>query len=199
MRTPSHGSRPSVSSSRNTHRLAASRTASITAWPTAMWSAWSRPPPSNVGVVVRHDHDLGPVAADHPRDVAAEGQAVLDHAVGMAEELHGGDADEGGRLPLLPLPHRARLLRRHRVDPGLAARHQAVGDRLALRGPPGHRRGRAVLHVVGMRDHGERAAPRLVDRVAASPPRPPSVAGLPRSLSSHLQSAPRCRGVPSTA
>lgn len=39
-RTPFHGSWPSASSSRNTHRLPASRAASRAARPTAMWSAW---------------------------------------------------------------------------------------------------------------------------------------------------------------
>ncbi len=45
-RTPAHGWSPSSSSSRNTHRLAASRTASTVARPTAMWSAWLSQTPS---------------------------------------------------------------------------------------------------------------------------------------------------------
>ena len=41
----------------------------------------------------------------------------------------------------------------------LATGRQAVGERLALPGPPGDRGGRAVLQVVGVRDHAQRALP----------------------------------------
>lgn len=42
--TPGQGSSPPSRRSRNTHRLPASRTASITALPTAIWSGWFSAP-----------------------------------------------------------------------------------------------------------------------------------------------------------
>ena len=62
-------------------------------------------------------------------------------------------------VPLLLLADRAGLLRRHRGDAGLPARDEQVGDLLALGGPPGHRRGRAVLQVVGVGGDAQRPLP----------------------------------------
>ena len=152
-RTPPHGSSPSSSASaRNTQRLAASRTASMTARPVTMWSAMlSRPGPKVLAVVQRHDH-LGTDPADGRGDVGPQPQPVLEHPVGVAEDLEVGHADGVAGGVLLAGPQRRRLLRRHAVDAGLARGDQRVGDGLALVGPPGHRRRGAVLHVVGVGD-----------------------------------------------
>lgn len=102
------------------------------------------------------------MAAHRPSDIAAQRQAVLEHAVGIAEKLDHVDADDSGGSALLLLAHRAGLLGLQAVDAGLAARRQAVGDPLSLRGPSRDRGGRAVLEVVGMRHERERCGPRFV-------------------------------------
>ena len=51
---------------------------------------------------VAGDHDVRPVPADGARDVPSQGEAVLEHAVWVAEELDHVDADDrGGRALLL--------------------------------------------------------------------------------------------------
>ena len=51
-------------------------------------------------VEVRRQHDLGPEPAIRGREIPAQRHAVLDRAVGMAEELDPRDADDRGALPL---------------------------------------------------------------------------------------------------
>ena len=163
--TPPHGSSPSTSCSGKTQRLPASRTASSTARPVAMWSAWLRFAAAPGLAEVAGDHDLGPVPAHDGGDRAAQRHAVLEDAVGQAEELDGVDADDPRRLDLLGLADPAALVGVHAVDAGLAAGDHAVDDLLALAGPAGDGGGGAELHVVGVRDDGERAAPVLVERL----------------------------------
>ncbi len=109
------------------------------------------------------DHDLRPVASYHRGDGPPEPDAVLQHAVREAQEVHGIDPDDPGRLDLFGLPHLAALLRLHAVDAGLAAGHHAVDDVLPLPGPPRHGGSSAELHVVGVRDHAQGALPFLGD------------------------------------
>ena len=97
-------------------------------------------------------------------DLATQRHAVLEHAVGLLEELHRRDAHDARRLDLLGLAHDPALVGVHAVDAGLAAGHHAVGDVLSLRRPPGHGSGCPELHVVGMGDHAQRALPVLGQR-----------------------------------
>ena len=133
----------------------------MVARPTATWSAWLGGPPGETSRWLRPITISGSVAADLRGDRSPQRKAVLQYAVGQAEELDLGNADDGGRRALLGLAHRARLLRAHGVDTGLAARGQAVRDLLALPGPPRDGGGGAVLEVVGMGDDGERSLPVL--------------------------------------
>ena len=114
---------------------------------------------------VAGDHDVGPVPADDLGDRAPQRDAVLEDAVGQAQELDGRHADDPGGLDLLGLPDPAALVGLHAVDAGLAAGHHAVDDRLALPGPARDRGGGAELHVVGVRDHAQGAVPVLGERL----------------------------------
>src|SRR3954451_21268037 len=67
--------------------------------------------------------DLGLVPAYHLGDGGAQGQPVLDDAVGKAEELAHVDADRAAGVELLGLAHPLRLARLHAVDASLAGRH----------------------------------------------------------------------------
>ena len=82
-------------------------------------------------------------------------------AVGKPEELDLVDADRARRRDLLGLAQGTALVGVDPVDPGLAARHHAVDDALALPGPARHCRGAAVLDVVGVGDHEQRGLPVL--------------------------------------
>ena len=98
------------------------------------------------------------------REHAPQRHAVLQDAVGLLEELDDVDADDPGRLDLLGLAHAAALVGMHAVDAGLTGGDHAVDDLLALRGPARDGGGGAELHVVGVRDDGERTAPVLGQR-----------------------------------
>jgi len=103
-----------------------------------------------------HD-DVGLVGADRAGDVAAQVEGRLEHTVRMLEDLEAADPDRGARRLLLGAPEQRGLLGRV-GHPGLAAGEQQVGHIHAARGPPRHRRRRAVLHVVGVRDHAQHRA-----------------------------------------
>ena len=106
-RTPPHGSTPSTSWSWKTQRLPASRTASRTACPAAMWSAWLRLRPPKVSwklpVITISGRCRRMTAVISRRS----GHAVLQDPVGLVQELDGVDPDDPGRLDLLGLAHRA--------------------------------------------------------------------------------------------
>jgi len=121
-----------------------------------------RPRPPRV-VVVARDHDVRTVPANGPGDVAAQGEAVLDHPVGVAEELHDLDANQRRARAFFLLTQRATLLGRNAVDACLAAGGQAVHNPLALRGPAGDRCGRSVFEVIGVCDDSQCDSPGLVD------------------------------------
>ena len=108
---------------------------------------------------VAGDHDLGPVAPDHLGDRPPQRHAVLEDAVGEAEEVDHVDPDHARRLHLLGLADPARLVGMHAVDAGLPGGHHAVDDLLALAGPARDRGGGAELEVVGVRDDAEGAGP----------------------------------------
>lgn len=147
--------------------------------------------------MVQRDHQLRPVAADGCRDIPAQTGAVLDHSVAVVEELDAGDPDGRRTRALLPLAQRRALLRFERVDAGLAAGGQEVGDVTPLIGPARDGRRAAVLQVVGVSDDGEGAPPvrghgfellRHVGRLTApasrspaprKPPLPADAPGLP--------------------
>jgi hypothetical protein len=108
---------------------------------------------------VEAHEQVGAVTADHPGDAPAQGQPVVDHAVGVAQELDGVDADDRRAGPLFELAHPSGLLGGHGVDARLAHRRQGVGDGPALAGPAGNRRGGAVLEVVGVGHHTQGPLP----------------------------------------
>ena len=118
---------------------------------------------------VRRDHDVGAEPPERRGEVAAEGNAVFDRAVGMPEEFDVVHTHERRALSLLLLAQRRHLLGRHAVDTGLAARGQHVSDLLALSGPAGDRARHAVLEVVRVRDDRDRALPVLRDRFHWAP------------------------------
>ena len=104
------------------------------------------------------EHDVGPVLADPPRDVPPQRQPVLEHAVGVIQELHVGDADRRGPGDLLAGADLARAVRRRRVHAGLPAGEHQVGDVDTAGGPHGDRGRGAVLDVVGVGDDAQHAA-----------------------------------------
>ena len=57
---------------------------------------------------------------DRRREVAPQLRPLDQDAVPLVEELHLGDADDGGRPALLLLAQRPGLLRRYAGHPGLA-------------------------------------------------------------------------------
>ena len=154
--------RPSCSG--KTQRLPASRTASSTARPVAMWSAWLSLRPPQVSRKLPVITISGRCRRTTARDLAPQRHAVLEDAVGLAEELDDVDADDPRRLDLLGLADAAALVGVHRVDAGLAGGDHAVDDLLALAGPARDGGGGAELHVVGVRDDRERAGPVLGQR-----------------------------------
>ena len=111
------------------------------------------------------DHDVGTVPADLGGEQPAHGHAVLEDAVGLAQEVDRVDADDARRLDLLGLADDAALVGRHAVDAGLAAGDHRVADPLALAGPAGDGGCGAELHVVGVRHDAQRALPGLVERL----------------------------------
>ena len=132
--TPPQGSSPSTSCSGKTQRLPASRTASSTARPVAMWSAWLRLRPPNVSRKLPVITISGPVLAHHGREHrAATARRTRGSPSGWREELDDVDADDPRRLDLLGLAHAAALVGLHPVDAGLAGGDHAVDDLLALR------------------------------------------------------------------
>jgi len=119
------------------------------------------PRPPSV-VVVAGDDDVGTMPAHRAGDVAPQRQAVLEHPVGMVEELDGVDTDDRGRGALFLLAQRPGPFRVEPVDAGLPAGGPAVHAVLALRGPPRDRRGRAVFEIIGVRHDRQRGRPGLV-------------------------------------
>ena len=113
---------------------------------------------------VAGDHDVGPVPSYDVGDRGAQREAVLQHAVGLLEEVDRVHPDDPGRLDLLGLAHPAALVGGHPVDAGLAAGHHHVADPLPLAGPARHRGGRSELHVVGVRDNAEGTLPVFAER-----------------------------------
>jgi len=107
-------------------------------------------------VVTGAKYDVGFEPADLPADVAAKVEAVDEHAVWMFENRQVLDADDGAGGLLLGDAQPCRLLGRV-GHAGLAAGEQEITDLDAARGPASDGRGRAVLHVVGVRDDAEHA------------------------------------------
>jgi hypothetical protein len=109
------------------------------------------------------DHDgVRTVAPDPAGDVTPHLHRVGEDAVGVLEEVHLRHPDGVRARDLLTHPQLRRLRGRQRVHARLPAREQEVGDVDAARGPRGHRRRRAVLHVVGVRDHAQHTIERVV-------------------------------------
>ncbi len=118
------------------------------------------------GQVEAHGHDdVGAHPAEGRREVAAQPDAVLDHAVAMVEELDLGYADHRRAAPFLGHPQRPGHLWCHPGDARLALRGEQVSHVLALRRPARHRRGGSVLEVVRVRDHGDGPLPVLRHRL----------------------------------
>jgi len=114
------------------------------------------------GQVEAHgDHDLGLQAAERGGQVTAQGQAVLDEAVHVIEEVHVGDADDRGAALLLGHAQRPDLGRGQAGDARFPAGGQQVGHLLALTGPAGDSGRGAVLEIVGMGHDGDGAGPVL--------------------------------------
>ena len=82
-RTPPHGSSPSVELVGKTQRLPASRTASSTARPVAMWSAWLRLRPPQVSRKLPVITISGRCRRTDGGERAAQRHAVLQDAVGL--------------------------------------------------------------------------------------------------------------------
>src|SRR5690606_16720531 len=70
---------------------------------------------------VAGDDDIGPVPTDLGGDHAAQRDAVLQHTVGLPEEVHDVDPDDLGRADLLRLADLAARVRSETVDAGLTA------------------------------------------------------------------------------
>ena len=115
--------------------------------------------------MIHADHHIRPVSPHGRREDAAQRQPVFEHSVQEAEKLHLFDADHRGGCAFLGLAQRAGLLGCHRVDAGLPAGGQAVGDVLALAGPASHGRGRAIFQVVWMGHDRQRPTPFLGNRL----------------------------------
>ena len=183
-RTPPHGSRPSVSCSGKTQRLPASRTASSTALPTAMWSAWLRLRPPQVSrklpVITMSGRWRRTTRGDRAR---AAGRRTRGCRRGGRRNSTSETPTIRGRLDLLGLADPAALVGLHAVDAGLAAGHHAVDDVLALAGPAGDGGRGAELHVVGVGDDAERALPVLGERFERFDVHAPS-----------MPAKPSCRG-----
>ena len=156
-------------------------------------------------VEVRGHDDVGTQPPVRGREVARQREAVLDRAVGVAQELHFRHADDRRALPFLGLAQRARLGRRHAVDARLAARREDVRHLLALARPARDRARDAVLAVVGVRDDGHRTLPVLCYGVHAvlrslpatrsydRGPVPHYPTGVARPRSSKVKCADSCR------
>ena len=99
-----------------------------------------------------------------PRQCAPQRHAVLDDAVGLAQELHHRHADHSGRRALLSLADSLGLLGCHGVDTRLTAGDQAVDDLLALSGPAGDRCGRPELESVGVGHDRKSTLPALAQQ-----------------------------------
>ncbi len=109
--------------------------------------------------MVEGDDQLGAVPADGRRDVPAQAETVLDDAVAVVEELHGGHPDHGGARTLFGLAQGGALGGGDGVDARLAAGGQEVDD-LAAAVRPVRDGGRApVLEVVRVGHDGEGAPP----------------------------------------
>src|SRR5262249_35107404 len=109
-----------------------------------------------VDFVTCAEHDVGLESADLPADVAAKVEAVDEHTVRMLEDGQVVDADDGAGGLLLGNPQARRLPGRGR-HAGLAAGEQEITALDTARGPASDGRGRAVLHVVRVRDNAEHA------------------------------------------
>ena len=110
---------------------------------------------ARLGVGQCHD-EVGPSNPDLAGDRTPQREAVLDDAVAeVVEELDSRHADLLGAIPLLLLTDRSRLVRSHRVDAGLAPRHEQVGHRHAGLHPLVDRGSCSVLEVVGVRGDTE--------------------------------------------
>ncbi|GEC05016.1 hypothetical protein SSP24_26710 [Streptomyces spinoverrucosus] len=109
--------------------------------------------------MVQGDHQLGPVTADGGGDVAAQGDAVLDHPILVVEELHSADTDGCGTGALLLLPQRPGLGRCQCVDARFAACGEDVGDLTAVLHPGGDCGRAPEFEVVGMGHHGKGTLP----------------------------------------
>ena len=100
------------------------------------------------------EYDVRLEPADLPADVAAKVEAVDEHAVRMFEDGQVLEPNAGWLLLRRRLSCRLPGRVRH---PGLAAGEQEITDLDAARGPASDGRGRAVLHVVRVRDDAEHA------------------------------------------
>ncbi len=110
-------------------------------------------------MVVDADKDLGSCRSDRLSKVAAKCDVVLDESVGVAEVAEVVHAYGGARRLLLGATEACCFGWVESGDAGLASGHQAVADPLSLAGPARYGARRAVFHVIGMSDDGERSRP----------------------------------------
>ncbi len=163
-RTPPHGSSPSSSCSGKTHLLPASRTASSTARPTAMWSAWLRLRPPQVSRKL----PVITISGRWRRTSAARRRRIGTPYSRMPSGWRRKSTVSTPTMRADSTCSASRtapaLVGRHAVDAGLAAGDHRVADPLALTGPAGDRCGSAELHVVGVRHDAQGTLPGLVER-----------------------------------
>ena len=162
-RTPDHGSEPGASV--NTHRLAASRTASSTARPTWRWSAMLKFAPPQVSWWLSVITTSGRCRRIAQRKVAAQA------ATRTRSTPSRWSRNSTASTPTIAALARssASRIRAHSTgsrssmpaSPRVTSRYAHV---LAPRGPVRDRRGRAVFHVVGVGDDRQRALPVLGNR-----------------------------------
>src|SRR5680860_108209 len=115
-------------------------------------------------MMIDGDHDLRSVASNRCRNVPSKAEAVFNHPVTVSQKLHRFDPYDCGTRALLLSTQGACLLRGYRVDSGLAAGHERVGHRFAVRGPARDRAGRTVFEVVGMSNDRQCLLPILGQR-----------------------------------
>ena len=150
---------PAPVSSGKIQRFPASPAASSVARPTARWSGVFQAPPPQVSRWLRVIDQLGPVAPDRRGDVAAQrGRRTRSHRPGGPGTPR-WRRRRRPRSPAAPARAAGRTRRVDGVDARLAAAGEEVGDLASAVGPAGHGRGAAVLEVVGVGDHGQRALP----------------------------------------
>lgn len=96
---------------------------------------------------------------DRGGDILAQLEVMLEHPVGMVEELDLVDPHHGRARQLLTFAERAGIGRVHAVNARFPSRGQHVDDLSTLIGPASDRPGSPVLQIIGMCDNGKRLVP----------------------------------------